>query len=91
MKVKSGKVEPANVPMIGYGSRKVWQTLCGCRTDLRRGAARRVLTRCQWLSSTLACPNAVNAAPGAGHHVLRSLNGDALAKNGAEDFHFRIA
>lgn len=41
--------------------------------------------------STLAGPNAVNAAPGAGHHVLRSLDGDAFAKNGAEDFHFRIA
>ncbi len=24
-------------------------------------------------------------------HVLRSLDGDALAENGAEDFHFRIA
>ena len=39
----------------------------------------------------LARPNAVNAATGTGHYVLRSLDGDALAKNGAEDFHFRIA
>jgi len=52
------------------------------------------LPRMTWserLSSTLAFPNAVNATPGAGHRVLRSLDGDALAKNGAEDFHFRIA
>jgi len=28
--------------------------------------------------STLARPNAVNAATGTGHHVLRSLDGDAL-------------
>ena len=41
--------------------------------------------------SRLARPNAVNAAAGTGHHVLRSLDGDALAKNGVEDFHFRIA
>ena len=41
--------------------------------------------------SRLARPNAVNAATGTGHYVLRSLDGDALAKNGAEDFHFRIA
>ena len=41
--------------------------------------------------SRLARPNAVYAATGTGHYVLRSLDGDALAKNGAEDFHFRIA
>ena len=41
--------------------------------------------------SRLVRPTAVNAAAGAGHHVLRSLDGDALAKNGVEDFHFRIA
>lgn len=41
--------------------------------------------------STLACPNAVNAATGAGQNVLGSLDGDALAKNGEEDFHFRFA
>ena len=41
--------------------------------------------------SRLARPNAVNAATGAGHHVLRSLDGDAVAKNGVEDFHFSIA
>ena len=41
--------------------------------------------------SRLARPNAVNAATGTGHYVLRSLDGDALAKNGAEDSHFRIA
>ena len=40
--------------------------------------------------SRLARPNAVNAATGTGHHVLRSLDGDALAKNRAEDFHFGI-
>src|SRR5688500_12858403 len=36
-------------------------------------------------------PNAVNAAAGAGHHVLRALDGNALAKNGPENFHFRVA
>jgi hypothetical protein len=41
--------------------------------------------------STLACPNAVNAATGAGQNVLGSLDDDALAKNGEEDFHFRFA
>ena len=49
----------------------------------RRGSGRR--------PSTLACPNAVNAAPGTGQHVLHSLNGDAIAKNGMEDFHLSIA
>ena len=41
--------------------------------------------------STLARPNAVNAATGAGQNVLCSLDGDAVAKDGAEDFHFRFA
>ena len=41
--------------------------------------------------STLACPNAVDAATGAGQNVLGSLDGDALAKNGEEDFHFCFA
>ncbi|MFT5412616.1 MAG: hypothetical protein ACI9NC_005365 [Verrucomicrobiales bacterium] len=39
----------------------------------------------------LVRPNAVNAAPGACHDVLRSLDRYVLTKNGAEDFHFRIA
>jgi hypothetical protein len=38
--------------------------------------------------SRLALPDAVNAAAGTGHHVLLSLDGDFLAKNGAEDSHF---
>ena len=76
------------------------QALSNVRADVRALKARkkpcrarlsRVATWSERLPSTLACPDAVNAAPGAGPHVLRSLDGDAFAKNGAEDFHFCIA
>lgn len=60
----------------------------------KKTAAARLSRVSPWferLLSTLDGSNTENAATGAAHHVLRPLDGHALAQNGAEDLHFRLA